>query len=305
MNLNLQRLLLALVVSIFISGCQKEDSVGDINSPEVSALDLEKIKNLGYSTDSIKIIQHEEFGQGYIVENDIILYDFHLNDSEQTVLRVGDQEQYRTTMIPEFGYTTVNRDGSTSYRREQVFIVLDATLPAVYWTALQEVKNRYDNVQGLRFELEVYMEGTSSFADRNTNINIIPGTGTYLGAAGPPMEVTYTTRSGSTYTEIEPFPEIRLIPGNINSTDVNHIATIMAHEIGHCIGFRHTDYFDTSISDCLGGGNEGPGEFGAVHIPGTPTGSDANSWMLACIGQDVNRPFTTNDIEAIQYIHGF
>ena len=79
----------------------------------------------------------------------------------------------------------------------------------------------------------------------------------------------------------------------------------MAHEIGHCIGFRHTDWFNRSIS--CGGfpANEGEGSIGAVHIPGTPTGADLSSFMLSCIpfSQGVDRPFTTADKVALDYLY--
>jgi hypothetical protein len=78
----------------------------------------------------------------------------------------------------------------------------------------------------------------------------------------------------------------------------------MAHELGHCIGFRHTDYMNRSYS-CGSGGNEGQTTtgVGAVLIPGTPSGPDAKSWMLACIGSGVNRPFNSNDKVALAYLY--
>jgi hypothetical protein len=56
---------------------------------------------------------------------------------------------------------------------------------------------------------------------------------------------------------------------------------------------------------CGTGGNEGQETtgVGAVHIPGTPTGPDAASWMLACIGNGVNRPFNSNDKTALNYLY--
>lgn len=40
--------------------------------------------------------------------------------------------------------------------------------------------------------------------------------------------------------------------------------------MGHCIGFRHTDYMNRSYS-CRGSAvNEGSAGVGAVYIPGTP-----------------------------------
>jgi hypothetical protein len=83
----------------------------------------------------------------------------------------------------------------------------------------------------------------------------------------------------------------------------NTVATILAHEIGHCIGFRHTDYFNRSIS-CGGSAvNEGSAGVGAINIPGTPTGTSSGSWMLSCIGSGQNRPFNSADVTALNYLY--
>ena len=72
------------------------------------------------------------------------------------------------------------------------------------------------------------------------------------------------------------------------------VAGTMAHEIGHCIGFRHTDY-QTRVS-CGQNVNEGSAGVGAVYINGTPTGSDPTSLMQACgPAQTLN----SNDIIAL------
>jgi hypothetical protein len=77
----------------------------------------------------------------------------------------------------------------------------------------------------------------------------------------------------------------------------------MAHEVGHCIGFRHTDYADRSYS-CGGAyANEGASSVGAIYIPGTAVGPDPNSFMLACIGRNENRPFNANDRTALNYLY--
>jgi hypothetical protein len=76
----------------------------------------------------------------------------------------------------------------------------------------------------------------------------------------------------------------------------------MAHEMGHCIGFRHTDYMNRAYS-CGGSTyNEGSAGVGAIHIPGTPTGPSASSWMLAC-SNGGNRPFTSADRTALNYLY--
>jgi hypothetical protein len=80
------------------------------------------------------------------------------------------------------------------------------------------------------------------------------------------------------------------------------ITTVLAHEMGHCIGFRHTDYMRRSYS-CGSGGNEGGGTIGAILIPGTPSGPDARSWMLACLSSSTARPFNSNDISALNFLY--
>ena len=83
----------------------------------------------------------------------------------------------------------------------------------------------------------------------------------------------------------------------------NYLGTILAHEMGHCIGFRHTDYMNRSFS-CGGSAvNEGASTVGAVLIPGTPSGPVSGSWMLACIGSGQNRPFNSSDIVALNYLY--
>ncbi|HYH15576.1 MAG TPA: M57 family metalloprotease, partial [Flavisolibacter sp.] len=66
-----------------------------------------------------------------------------------------------------------------------------------------------------------------------------------------------------------------------------------------------TDYANRAYS--CGGRKQNEGQatngVGAVHIPGTPTGGDPNSWMLACVGTNVNRPFNANDKIALNYVY--
>ena len=77
----------------------------------------------------------------------------------------------------------------------------------------------------------------------------------------------------------------------------------MAHEMGHCIGMRHTDYYNRAYSCGGSASNEGASTVGAILIPGTPSSAEPNSWMLACVGNGVNRPFTANDLTALNYIY--
>ncbi len=49
--------------------------------------------------------------------------------------------------------------------------------------------------------------------------------------------------------------------------------------------------------------NEGASTVGAKLIPGTPSGPSAGSWMLACISCGGDRPFTSYDRIALNYLY--
>jgi hypothetical protein len=90
-----------------------------------------------------------------------------------------------------------------------------------------------------------------------------------------------------------------------SSTQRADAVTVIAHEIGHAIGFRHTDYMNRRFS-CGGPGgpwaNEGAADVGAVYIPGTPTNPESGSYMLAC-SNGTDRPFTTGDQTALTTVY--
>jgi len=85
------------------------------------------------------------------------------------------------------------------------------------------------------------------------------------------------------------------------STDVNeHVIT---HELGHCIGFRHSDYYNRSIS-CGTGGNEGSSGVGSILIPGTPsTATVGGSIMNACFRSPETGEFISSDKTALNYFY--
>jgi hypothetical protein len=127
-----------------------------------------------------------------------------------------------------------------------------------------------------------------SFADCDATINARTTTGTG-GSAGFP--------SGG-----KPYGTINIGTGLQNySDDVNeHVIT---HELGHCIGFRHSDYYDRSIS-CGSGGNEGSGSVGAIHIPGTPTDARVGgSIMNSCFRSSESGEWSSSDKTALDYLY--
>jgi hypothetical protein len=125
---------------------------------------------------------------------------------------------------------------------------------------------------------------------------------------GCTANITATTMSGTGGSA--GFPSGGLPYGTINigtglqsySTDVNeHVIT---HELGHCIGFRHSDYYNRQIS-CGGAvSNEGASTVGAVLIPGTPsTAVVGGSIMNACFRSTETGEWTSSDVTALNYLY--
>lgn len=265
----LRPLAFLLMAGFAITSCKKE--VKEPAQEQISEETLAKIYNHGFGTSDVQKVE-----EGYLVEGDIILTEEFLNSTPGgNFLRIANTEQYRTTNLVS-GTRTIK-------------VSLDSKLSALagYPAALQEMVNRY-NAQHLRLTFQV--AGTNAGDIRFVNAN-----GPYLASAGFP------SNSGDPYGQVKVYS--RNIGTGTTQKFIDFLATILAHECGHCIGFRHTDYMDRSYS-CGGAyANEGASSVGAIHITGTPTGPDPNSWMLACISRGENRPFNANDREALNYLY--
>jgi len=254
------------LLSILVYSCKKQ-SKQEQQPEQISAQVLDKIAALGFSKSNVQI--HEE---GYLVEGDIVLTENDLNTTpDSKLLRIAETEQYRTS----------NLVGSLP---RTITVRVSTALPSSYVTATNEAIRRY-NAEGLRISFSRVTSGGDIVLSR------APSGAGYLASSGFP--------SGG-----NPYPSVRVNSAYLGSNPgTNYLATILAHEIGHCIGFRHTDFMNRAYS-CGGSPvNEGASTVGAILIPGTPSGPDAGSFMLACIGSGQNRPFNTNDRTALNYLY--
>jgi predicted SprT family Zn-dependent metalloprotease len=221
----------------------------------------------------------------YLIEGDILLTRAQLEEMRgQTPTNnfiVADDEHYRT-------YNTVKLPVSGT---RNISVSMSSGFPSYYYTALQTVIDRY-NSYGLRL----------TFSNGGNSGGTIHITGRDLGTSG----------GGCILGQAAGFPDANGNPApgftlSTSSCAISYLSTeakadeVIAHEIGHCIGYRHTDY--KRRNSCGPGAGESAGSIGAVHIPGTPTSVSGSydSWMMACVNGSPN--FNAEDGIALRALY--
>lgn len=253
--------------------CKKDTKTSPVND-EVSQATLSQIKAMGFSTDGVHKVDN-----GYLVEGDIVLTDENLSSTATSpTLLIAKEEQYRTTNLVK--------------RLPRVITVSVTNLPTVYSQATDEAIRRY-NALGGQLTFVRATAGTTGNIDI-FGFNEGPSGGYItLGSSGFP------TSGGDPYNQIKMNTNQYAYGTN---PDLNYVASVIQHEMGHCIGFRHTDYMNRAYSCGGRRSNEGSAGVGAIQIPGTPSKPDAESFMLAC-SNGGDRSFNANDIIAMNYLY--
>jgi hypothetical protein len=194
-----------------------------------------------------------------------------LKASQEMLEFEGSGEQYRTSNLVGSSVTKICINPTSTFNS--------------YSRLSQGLDAAIANYNGLGLRI-TFARGPTTGCTANITAKTMSGTG---GSAGFP--------SGG-----KPYGTINIGTGlNSYSVDVNeHVIT---HELGHCIGMRHSDYYNRAIS-CGSGGNEGDGGVGAILIPGTPsTATVGGSIMNACFRSTETGEFTSSDRTALQYLY--
>lgn len=216
--------LLMTTGAMLFSSCEKEPMQELAQNPEAESVTLKQLLAMGFASQNI-----EDKGTYYLVEGDISFPKGKpvSAPSVKPGTIVQHQDQASTNALIAFA------------KQPNITVRIDGSIPSQWVADVQQAVSDWNSIPNCRVNLTLVANGTADITFSAASLYGAYGRGEFPSNGNPGAQVLL----------------------DVNATPSNFRRLVSVHELGHCLGFRHTDLYING---------EGAGPMGGNIIPGTP-----------------------------------